>query len=107
LKCDSEEKKEGKEWGMIKSNEYLGGKVKSLGAEYKGEYFTAGVMLPGEYKFTTEKEEHIVVTLGELQLQVPGGPWKKYARGETAIVPAKVEFQLRVQETVAYVCFYK
>ncbi|MCX5914370.1 MAG: pyrimidine/purine nucleoside phosphorylase, partial [Deltaproteobacteria bacterium] len=49
---------------MIKINEYLGGKVKSLGAEYKGEYFTAGVMLPGEYKFTTEKEEHIVVTLG-------------------------------------------
>jgi len=93
--------------GMIKVNEYLGGKVKSLGAEYKGEYFTAGVMLPGEYKFTTEKEEHIVVTLGELQLQVPGGPWKKYSRGETAIVPAKVEFQLRIQETVAYVCFYK
>ena len=92
---------------MIKVNEYLGGKVKSLGAEYKGEYFTAGVMLPGEYKFTTEKEEHIVVTLGELQLQVPGGPWKKYSRGETGIVPAKVEFQLRIQETVAYVCFYK
>jgi uncharacterized protein YaiE (UPF0345 family) len=93
--------------GMIKVNEYLGGKVKSLGAEYKGEYFTAGVMLPGEYKFSTEKEEHIVVTLGELQLQIPGGAWKKYARGETAVVPAKVEFQLRVQETVAYVCFYK
>ncbi len=92
---------------MIKVNEYLGGKVKSLGAEYKGEYFTSGIMLPGEYKFTAEKEEHIVVTLGELQLQVPGGPWKKYARGETAIVPAKVEFQLRVQETVSYVCFYK
>ena len=52
---------------MIKVNEYLEGKVKSLGAEYKGEYFTAGVMLPGEYKFSTEKEEHIVVTLGELR----------------------------------------
>jgi hypothetical protein len=92
---------------VIKVNEYLGGKVKSLGAEYKGEYFTAGVMLPGEYKFTTEKEEQIVVTLGELQVQVPGGPWKKYARGETAVIPAKVEFQLRIQETVSYVCFYK
>jgi hypothetical protein len=92
---------------MIKVNEYLGGKVKSLGAEYKGEYFTSGIMLPGEYKFSTEKEEHIVVTLGEMEILVPGGAWKKYSQGETAIVPAKVEFQLRIKETAAYVCFYK
>jgi hypothetical protein len=92
---------------MIKVNEYLGGKVKSLGAEYKGEYFTSGVMLPGEYKFSTEKVEHIVVTLGEMEILVPGGSWKKYSKGETAIIPAKVEFQLRIKETVAYVCFYK
>lgn len=92
---------------MIKVNEYLGGKVKSLGAEYRGEYFTSGIMLPGEYKFSTDKEEHIVITLGEAEIQVPGGSWKKYARGETAVVPAKAEFQLRVPETLAYVCFYK
>ena len=92
---------------MIKVNEYSGGKVKSLGAEYKGEYFTSGIMLAGEFTFSTEKEEHIIVTFGELEIQVPGRPWKKYSRGETAIVPAKVEFQLRIQETVSYVCFYK
>lgn len=92
---------------MIKVNEYSGGKVKRLGAEYKGEYFTSGIMLPGEYSFSTEKEENIFVTLGGLEIQVPGRPWKKFSRGETAVVPAKVEFQLRVQETVSYVCFYK
>ena len=92
---------------MIKVNEYSGGKVKSLGAEYKGEYFTSGIMLPGEFTFSTEKEEHIFVTLGELEIQVPGRLWKKYSRGQTAVVPAKVEFQLRVQETVSYGCFYK
>jgi len=92
---------------MIKVNDYSGGKVKSLGAEHKGEYFTPGIMLPGEYSFSTEKEEHIFVTLGDLEIQVPGRPWKKYSRGETAIVPAKVEFRLRVQETVSYVCLYK
>lgn len=92
---------------MIKVNEYLGGKVKSLGAEYKGEYFTSGIMLPGEYKFGTEKEEHIIVTLGDVELQVPGGPWKKYSQGEAAVIPPKVEFQLRVRETFSYVCLYK
>jgi purine/pyrimidine-nucleoside phosphorylase len=92
---------------MIKVNEYLGGKVKSLGAEYKGEYFTSGVMLPGEYKFNTEKEEHIIVTLGEMEILVPGGSWKVYSQGKTAVIPPKVEFQLRIRETVAYVCLYK
>jgi len=91
---------------MIKVNEYLAGKVKSLGAEYKGAYFTAGIMLRGEYEFTTEKKEYLVVTLGEFELQIPGGSWKKYLRGDTATVPEKTKFQLRVRETVSYVCFY-
>jgi uncharacterized protein YaiE (UPF0345 family) len=92
---------------MIKVNEYMEGKVKSLGAEYKGEYFTAGVIIPGEYKFSAEKEEHIAVTLGEMKIRLPGGDWKKYSRGETAVVPQGKEFDIRADETVSYVCFYK
>jgi uncharacterized protein YaiE (UPF0345 family) len=42
-----------------------------------------------------------------MEILVPGGSWKKYSQGETAVIPAKVEFQLRIKETVAYVCFYK
>ena len=92
---------------MIKVNEYLDGKVKSLGAEYEGEYFTVGVMLPGKYKFSTEKEEHILVTLGALNIQLPGEEWRKISKGESVIVSPRVEFQLDVAKTVAYICFYK
>ncbi len=53
--------KEG-ERAMIKVNEYFRGKVKSLGFELDGIQYTTGVMLPGEYSFDTEKEEHITST---------------------------------------------
>jgi uncharacterized protein YaiE (UPF0345 family) len=55
----------------IKVNEYMEGKVKSLGPELKGERFTAGVMQPGGYSFDTDQEEHITVTLGELNIRLP------------------------------------
>ncbi len=92
---------------MIKVNEYVEGRVKSLGADFAGEYFTAGVILPGQYQFSTEKEEHIKVTLGELKIQLPQGEWKKVFQGETVVVPPKVEFQLQVDKKVSYICFYK
>lgn len=92
---------------MIRVNEYLGGKVKSLGAEFGGEYFTSGIMLSGEYKFTTEKEEHVVVTLGTLNIRWGNMDWKKVSKGETVVVPRNVTFQLQIEETVAYICFYK
>ena len=92
---------------MIKINEYMGGKVKSLGTDLDGIRFTAGVMLPGEYKFSTDAEEHITVTLGELDIQIPGANWKKISKGETAVVPSKVEFSLRNEKTASYICIFK
>jgi hypothetical protein len=92
---------------LIKVNEYLGGKVKSLGAESEEGRFTAGVMLPGEYTFNTEQEEHITVTLGNLGIRLPRKEWKMVAKGETIVVPAGVGFDLRVDKTVSYICFYR
>jgi uncharacterized protein YaiE (UPF0345 family) len=92
---------------MIKVNEYLEGKVKSLGAEFGGEYFTSGIMLPGEYHFNTEKEERIEVTLGVLNIRWGNMEWKKVAKGETVVVPRNMSFQLNIEKTVAYICFYK
>lgn len=91
----------------IKVNEYMEGKVKSLGAEFKGERFTAGVMLPGRYRFNTEQEEHITVTVGELNIRLPRENWKKVSQGDTVIVPSGVGFDLRIDETLSYICFYK
>ena len=91
---------------IIKVNEYMEGKVKSLEAELKGDRFTAGVMLPGQYSFNTDHEEHITVTLGELKICLPRGDWEKFSRGETVIVPRGVTFDLRIDEPVSYVCLY-
>ena len=92
---------------VIKVNEYMEGKVKSLGAEFKGERFTAGVMLSGQYRFNTEQEEHITVTVGELNIRLPRENWKKVSQGEMVIVPPGVGFDLRIDETLSYICFYK
>ena len=92
---------------VIKVNEYMEGKVKSLGAEFKGERFTAGIMLPGQYNFKTDQEEHITVTLGELNVCLPSENWKKVSRGQTVIVPPGVSFEVRIDEPVSYICLYK
>jgi len=91
---------------MIKVNEYMEGRVKSLGAEFKGTHFTTGVMLPGQYTFHTDREEQITVTLGELHIHLPRENWKKVSRGESVIIPPKVSFDLRIDETVSYICLY-
>jgi uncharacterized protein YaiE (UPF0345 family) len=91
----------------ITVNVYLDGKVKSLGAEYEGQRFTTGVMLPGEYNFSTEQEETVTVTIGSLQIKLPGSDWKRVSKGETVVIPPKVQFALKIEKTCSYICFYR
>ena len=91
---------------MIKVNEYLEGKVKSLGFESEGTRFTAGVFLPGEYTFDTEQEEHVTMTVGRLEIQLPGKSWKTVKVGETVVIPPKSKFNLKVAQPASYVCKY-
>lgn len=91
----------------IKVNEYFDGNVKSLGAEIDGERFTAGVMLKGEYTFSTESEEHLTFTVGSAEVQLPGEEWKTVGVGDTVVAPARVNFKFRVPSVVSYVCFFK
>jgi len=92
---------------MIKVNEYLEGKVKSLGFEREGIPYTAGVLLPGRYSFDTEKEEHITVTVGEFEVRPPGGDWRAARVGDTLVIPAKSVFDLKVEKPASYVCMYQ
>jgi uncharacterized protein YaiE (UPF0345 family) len=91
---------------MIKVNEYLEGKVKSLGFESEGARFTAGVFMPGEYTFDTEQEEHVTVTVGRLEIRLLGKNWKTVKAGETVVIPPKSKFNLKVAHTGSYVCKY-
>lgn len=92
---------------MITVNEYLEGKVKSLGFELEGTRYTAGVLMPGEYSFDTEEEEHITVTVGEFEICPPGANWKTVKIGDTIVIPANSAFDLKVKKPASYICMYK
>jgi hypothetical protein len=91
---------------MIKVNDYFDGNVKSLGFESEGEAFTAGVVLPGAYTFDTQSEEHLTITVGEIDIQPPGFEWRTVKTGETITIPANVSFDLKVKEPASYICKY-
>jgi len=92
---------------MITVNEYLEGKVKSLGFELEGTRYTAGVLRPGEYSFDTEEEEHITVTVGEFEICPPGANWKTVKIGDTIVIAANSAFDLKVKKPASYICMYK
>ena len=89
---------------MIKVNNYFDGNVKSLGFERPDAAFTAGVVLPGAYTFDTESEEHLTITVGEIEIQPPGAEWRIVKTGETITIPAKSSFDLKVEHPASYIC---
>jgi uncharacterized protein YaiE (UPF0345 family) len=91
---------------MIKVNTYFDGNVQSLGFEREGEAFTAGVVLPGAYTFDTQSEEHLTITVGEIEVQPPGSEWRTVKTGETITIPANSNFDLKVKEAASYICKY-
>ena len=92
---------------MIKVNECLEGKVKSLGFELDGTQYTVGVMLSGEYSFDTEREEHITVAIGGFEIRPPGADWKKAKPGESVVIPVNSTFDLRIEKTASYIYMYR
>ncbi len=93
---------------MIKVNEYYDGKVKSLGNILDGVPFTVGIIEPGEYTFSTEKEEHMNITYGEMDVKLPGEEnFKKFKAGEKFIVPPGKSFTVKIEKPVSYVCEYR
>jgi uncharacterized protein YaiE (UPF0345 family) len=92
---------------MIKVNEYFEGKVKSLGFNAGGQEYTAGVILAGSYEFGTEKEEHLTLSLGRVSIRLPDQEWRTVTAGELIIIPAGITFDIRTDDTAAYICLYK
>ena len=93
---------------MFKTNEYFGGKVKSIAFNTAEGPATIGVMAVGEYEFGTDTVEVMTVVDGKLTVKLPGETiWKDYANGMSFTVAAKAKFQLRVPRDTAYLCVYK
>ena len=93
---------------MIKVNEYYEGKVKSLGETLDNTPFTVGIIEPGEYTFSTEKEEHMSVMHGTMDVKLPESTdFKRYNSGETFIIAPGKSFTVKMDKPVSYLCLYK
>lgn len=92
---------------MIKENSYFEGGVKSLAFTQSDDEQSVGVMLAGEYTFGTQAPERMTVIKGDLTVRLAGASdWVTYASGEAFNVPADSSFDIKVEQTTAYLCEY-
>jgi len=90
------------------ANCYFDGRVTSRTLMFAdGTKKTLGVMLPGEYEFSTDAAELIEIQTGELDLLLPeASEWKAIKGGDSFNVPAASTFTVRVQQLTDYCCSF-
>ncbi len=90
------------------ANVYFDGKVTSRTVLFPdGSKKTMGIMLPGDYQFSTADKELMEILAGELEVLLPGaGRWKKVGKGESFEVPPNSTFSLKVAVVTDYCCSY-
>lgn len=90
-----------------KANVYFDGKVTSRTVWFEdGTKKTLGIMLPGEYEFSTGLKEEMDITAGKLEYKLTGGEWQAINGSGVFYVPANDTFQLKVYEVTDYCCSY-
>lgn len=90
-----------------KANIYFDGKVTSRTVIFPdGTRKTLGIMLPGEYEFSTSQKEEMDIQTGTLEFKLNGQEWKKIENGGVFYVPANESFLLKVHTVVDYCCSY-
>lgn len=90
------------------ANVYFEGKVTSRIVEFpNGEVKTLGIMLPGDYEFSTDKKELMEITAGAVEVKLPGShAWQRIEGGEAFEVIANSSFSIRVLDVTDYCCSY-
>lgn len=91
-----------------KANVYFGGGVTSRTILFEdGSKKTLGIMLPGDYEFSTGDREIMEILSGELEVLLPGEPsWRPVKGGESFAVPANATFGLKVKTLTDYCCSF-
>ena len=91
------------------ANIYFEGKVVSRTVKFSdGTIKTLGVMLPGEYEFSTQKKEQMEISRGELDVLLPGqSNWMRIEEGETFDVTACSTFKMKIHQITDYCCSYE
>ena len=90
------------------ANIYFDGKVTSRTVVFAdGSKKTLGIMLPGEFTFSTQSPECMELLCGEVEVLLPGEDiWSAYKAGTTFNVPGSSKFQIRVLQVTDYCCSY-
>jgi len=91
-----------------KANVYFDGKVTSRTVLLaNGEKKTLGIMLPGDYEFTTADKEQMEILAGNMDVLLPGSEhWIAVAAGQVFEVAANSKFKLVVHDVADYCCSY-
>lgn len=93
---------------MFKTNEYFGGKVKSIAFKTNQSPATVGVIAPGEYEFGTSTVEIMTVITGKLAAMLPDSAnWADFGPGKSFTVPANKKFKVKADEDTSYLCLYR
>ena len=90
------------------ANIYFNGNVISRNITLQdGSKKTLGVMLPGEYEFSTQSKELMEIISGELSLKLQDSQeWKIIKEGLNFNVPKNSSFKVKVLKLVNYTCSY-
>lgn len=90
------------------ANVYFEGKVTSRSIIFAdGSKKTLGIMLPGEYTFSTDLAEIMEIFAGDLDVLLPGEKdWKAVKGGESFEVPGQSKFSLKVKTLTDYCCSF-
>jgi len=91
-----------------KANVYFDGKVTSRTVvSANGEKKTLGIMLPGEYEFSTGAAEIMEILGGSMDVKLPGSDsFKTFKEGDSYKVASKSSFKLILTEVADYCCSY-
>ncbi len=90
------------------ANVYFGGKVTSRTVTFAdGSKKTLGIMLPGEYEFSTQQAEIMEFAKADLEVLLPeNSHWTQVSDGDSFNVPANSSFKLIVNGVSDYCCTY-
>lgn len=91
-----------------KANVYFNGQVTSRTVLFAdGSRKTLGVMLPGDYEFSTGAPEVMEVLAGEMRVLLPGAAdWQTFRAGESFAIPGNSSFKLHLEDVADYCCSY-
>lgn len=90
------------------ANIYFDGQVTSRKVTFADDSVkTLGIMMPGEYTFSTVEEELMEIQQGNVSVLLPNSDtWQTFTANQAFEVPANSSFKIKVITLADYCCSY-